>query len=524
MSSSHVEDAFLEHYGFVHDPFAARPPGFRFFPAQRKPLLGQLHHLARYSQLLLVVSGPRGSGKTLLRQALVASSKKQTTLPVIVSGKNSAQVEGILRQIAMGLGLARADERSILAQVEELAAVGQEVYLLVDDAELLETTALDALLALAEGGAMGRPHVFLFGQPELVARLQSLCNGEERFHVLSLKPYEREETRDYLALRLERAGRDIELFSSEDIDRIHLQSEGWPGEINRIAREVLDEAMYTQQRPVQAPDGGRRGVVLPVRHLLALGVVSLAVAAAWFMRTGPDSETTAARRLVAEDTAAQSPAMRLDSNPPGPAVPATDEVRPVIREPLALAAGDGDEEDMAGAEIAPAALVTGSEDEAPEAVTALPVQVPERAASSLEAVGTPPAVHPVAIPEPPPAVTAAAAPSAPKSAAVVRPVSPSGASFASDWYRSQAAGSYSLQVFATYSENSAKAFLRAQGAGYRYFRKVHQGRPFFVVTYGSFATRNEAQAAIRGLPPKVQAGNPWPRSFASIQREATAEH
>ncbi len=46
MSNLHADEAFLGHYQFTHDPFAARVPGFKFFPAQRKPVLGQLHHLA----------------------------------------------------------------------------------------------------------------------------------------------------------------------------------------------------------------------------------------------------------------------------------------------------------------------------------------------------------------------------------------------------------------------------------------------------------------------------------------------
>ena len=62
--------------------------------------------------------------------------------------------------------------------------------------------------------------------------------------------------------------------------------------------------------------------------------------------------------------------------------------------------------------------------------------------------------------------------------------------------------------------------MRAQGAGYRYFRKLHQGQPLFVVTYGSFASRAEAQAAIKALPAAVQSSKPWPRTFASIQQEA----
>ena len=81
MTSLHADEAFLGHFQLNHDPFAPRVPGFKFFPAQRKPVLGQLHHLARYSQLLLVVAGPEGSGKTLLRQALVASTSTRQTPP-----------------------------------------------------------------------------------------------------------------------------------------------------------------------------------------------------------------------------------------------------------------------------------------------------------------------------------------------------------------------------------------------------------------------------------------------------------
>ena len=90
MSSLHADEAFLAHYQFSHDPFAPRVPGFKFFPAQRKPVLGQLHHLARYSHLLLAVTGPLGSGKTLLRQALVASTNKDAVSSVVISGRSAA--------------------------------------------------------------------------------------------------------------------------------------------------------------------------------------------------------------------------------------------------------------------------------------------------------------------------------------------------------------------------------------------------------------------------------------------------
>ncbi|MCY1246582.1 Cell division protein DamX [compost metagenome] len=75
-------------------------------------------------------------------------------------------------------------------------------------------------------------------------------------------------------------------------------------------------------------------------------------------------------------------------------------------------------------------------------------------------------------------------------------------------------------MLGTGSEASAQAFIRQQGgSGYRYFRKSLQGKPFFVVTYGSFADRASAVAAIKSLPAKIQASKPWPRTFASIQQE-----
>ena len=61
--------------------------------------------------------------------------------------------------------------------------------------------------------------------------------------------------------------------------------------------------------------------------------------------------------------------------------------------------------------------------------------------------------------------------------------------------------------------------VREGGGDYRYFRKLHQGKPLYVVTYGHFATPAAAKSAVTGLPARLQAGKPWPRTFASIQQE-----
>lgn len=93
---------FLSHYQLSHD-LRSQVPGFVLPYFARKPVLGQLHHLARYSQLLLVVATPLGSSKTLLRQALVASTNKQSVQSVVVSARGAGDAAGVLRQVAQAV-------------------------------------------------------------------------------------------------------------------------------------------------------------------------------------------------------------------------------------------------------------------------------------------------------------------------------------------------------------------------------------------------------------------------------------
>ncbi|WP_434678417.1 SPOR domain-containing protein [Pseudomonas sp. R1-18] len=538
MTSLHADEAFLGHYQLSHDPFAARVPGFKFFPAQRKPVLGQLHHLARYSQLLLAVTGPQGSGKTLLRQALVASTNKQSVQSVVVSARGASDAAGVLQQVAQGLSVAHAEMQAILAQVVQLGLTGQEVYLLVDDAEQLGDSALEALLGLAEGTPEGRPHVFLFGEPSLLDRLDQLCaalQGDvegERFHVIELQPYTEEETREYLAQRLEGAGQSIALFSAEQITDIHEQSDGWPGAINQVARDSMIEAMIASRSAVKRPSVGFN---MPKKHVLALGaVVVVAVAAAVLIpgrgdKTPADAPATAQAQLplgqgtpAAQQSNNGGPAIEFAGNSQPMPLPLVGNSQPVMRGPLAEASsgegGDIGEED---------AVPTGSPAQPPTVTTtAPPAGVPAGQAaaqaprSSIPAPAAAPQAAPAARPAPAQAPTqVATAKPAPKPAEKPAAAKPAAGG---NWYSGQAPGHYVVQILGTSSEATAQAYVAEQGGEYRYFKKTLQGKPLYVVTYGNFSDRAAALAAIKVLPAKVQAGKPWPRTVASIQQELGA--
>lgn len=521
MTSLHADEAFLGHYQLSHDPFAPRVPGFKFFPAQRKPVLGQLHHLARYSQLLLVVTGPQGSGKTLLRQALVASTNKQSVQSVVVSARGAGDAAGVLRQVAQALNVAEAEIGAILAQIVQLALTGQEVYLLVDDAEQLDESALEALLALAAGAPEGRPHVFLFGESSLIAALDQLNTEEERFHVIELQPYTEEETREYLAQRLEGAGQGIELFSADQISDIHESSDGWPGNINQVARDAMIEAMIASRSAVKRPS---MGFNMPKKHVLAISaVVVVAVAAAWLMPGRSKAPTTGApANEQAQLPLGQTPTPNANGSPsvefagssqPMP-LPLVGQSQPVMRGPLAEAAGGISEGDdgvpVEGSSAVPPTVTTIAP---PAGATAGPTPTP--------AARPAPAPTQVATAKPAPAAKPAEKPVAAKPAPAKpaeKPVTVAKAAGGS-WYAGQAPGNYVVQILGTSSEATAQNFVKEQGGEYRYFKKVLNGKPLYVITYGNFASRDAAVSAIKSLPAKVQAGKPWPRTVASVQQE-----
>ncbi|MDH1141874.1 SPOR domain-containing protein, partial [Pseudomonas mosselii] len=153
---------------------------------------------------------------------------------------------------------------------------------------------------------------------------------------------------------------------------------------------------------------------------------------------------------------------------------------------------------------------------------------PAQPVTTAPAQSVAPAPKPVATQPVKPVAPAKPAP-APTQVASAKPASKpaektaTGGAGNSSWYAGQKPGNYVVQIFGTSSEASAQSFVKAQGGDYRYFKKNLQGKPLFVVTYGNFASRDAAAAAIKNLPAKVQAGKPWPRTVGSVQQElATA--
>uniref|UniRef100_UPI0028B22782 SPOR domain-containing protein n=1 Tax=Pseudomonas sp. TaxID=306 RepID=UPI0028B22782 len=302
----------------------------------------------------------------------------------------------------------------------------------------------------------------------------------------------------------------------------------WPGNINQVARDTLIEAMIASRTTAKRPTMGFK---MPKKHVLALSaVVVVAVAAAVLMPKKGDKAPAEAPAAQAQlplgdgKSNGGNPAIEFSGSSQPMPLPLVGQSQPVMREPLAQAAGMGDGEEGGPADNTalqpgnPPPTVTTTAP--PQGMAAGPAPTMAQAAPSQPVA---PAPKPVATQPAKPVAPAKPAP-APTQVATAKPAAkpaekPAAGNTGGGWYAGQKPGNYVVQILGTSSEASAQAFVKAQGGDYRYFKKNLQGKPLYVVTYGNFANRDAAVAAIKNLPAKVQAGKPWPRTVASVQQE-----
>lgn len=531
MTTLQADEPFLNYYQLDHDPFMARVPNFKFFSAQRKTILGQLHHLARHSQLMLVVTGKTGSGKTLLRQALIASVSKDTVKIINVSAADCSKVSDVFALLSEELQAPENTITAVIEQINKLSDKGITLYFMIDDADRLSEDVIQVLLNLA-GEQLKGLRLFLFARPELLEQLEQSSLAKELTFNLPLTPYTLEETKEYLALRLEGAGQSLNLLSDEQVVSIYTQSGGWPGIINQVAKDLLIDSMQQKQTVESSldidpepsfslnfdeDDGKNDGLVavkdgksketttkpkliLPKKHLVIAGIIALGLIGVVLFSKSPSMSSDHNPSIVAthyEDV----PDNNVQTTTHDIPLSASPEITTSTTNNVPAPAGDGPIPDTPVEVTLPVANNT---------------TVPDATATNtvITTAETTPVQQPVVTTTP---VTK------PKQsetkAAVTAPTTPKVVAQGNAWYRNQVGSRFTIQVSVASTEKSAKEFIAKNSGSYRYFKRSRSNKVDYVVTLGEFTSRADAQAAIKKLPAAIQKSKPWARTFASIKQE-----
>ena len=570
-----LEPAYQERLGLDTAPF---PPThedrFLYLDAERRQRLQMLQHLTQYSNLLLLLIGEHGVGKTSLLDRFVAEARPEWQI-CRIQANALMDADQLLYEIAAGFGLPApphepaALQDSLFQHLLSLRERDRTPILIIDDAHELSRDALLAVFHLADAEAAegNLLRCILACEPAIASLLgdPAIAPLHERLsHTIDLPPFDAAATADYLAHRLRVAGLSgASPFTDEALEHIWQRSKGVPARINEAAHLWLSDNSVDSPSTIE-PESDTASVSeripLPRRQLIAAGGIALVLALVLIFQdrinrlfdassTPPPKPTVAAptnRTTVIENTPhkdADAPA-----NVPPPSIESTEplpaEVSPVDSEPPPTSAAlpapviERVEPAVVSAGTDPVTLTLSGRNFTADSrivirhddqTTPLPSDkvtwIDTRTARFTLVPGTTPTTLQVQVygpgerPSAPVPITIeakrppATAPSPPQR------VNAPATLWDRAWIDRQPPNHYTLQLLSTRNRASVERFVTRHGLkGQAVAFETHRnGQTWYSVIVGSYADREQARQAFRDLPSSVQTLQPWIRRFAGIQ-------
>jgi general secretion pathway protein A len=247
---------FVSYYGLKENPFAdSVHPAFFFRTDSHAETFRSMMLAVEFCASLGMVTGPSGTGKTLVSQLLLQhfeDPKYRVALVLVTPGLSKT---GLLREIlseldlALPVGIPRVQDlvKQLSNHIIELHEQGQRLVIIVDECHLLSADCLHIVRTISNIETPQQKLVtcLLFGESRLAQRLEhpsyaSLCN---RIYLRSeLRPLTPAEVGQYVKYRLLTAGQFNELFTEPALHAIHELSGGIARSVNKLAMLSLIEA------------------------------------------------------------------------------------------------------------------------------------------------------------------------------------------------------------------------------------------------------------------------------------------
>lgn len=491
---------YYAHFGLKQPPFKITPnTEFFFSGGNRGAILDALIYAINSGEGIIKVVGEVGSGKTMLCRML------QTLLPEKVESvylaNPSVAPEDVLYAIAFELQLKlpkKADRLQVMQVLQtyllERHAEGRQVVIFVEEAQGMPLGTLEEIRLLSNLETKNDKllQIVLFGQPELDVNLNQahIRQLRERItHGFSLGPLSEEEIGEYLIFRLRAAGYfGPHLFTPAAIRTLSKAAEGLVRRVNILADKALlaafSENVYqvTPKHVMAAIGDSEFGAAFAKqqanRRRLA-GIMAILVAG---MGLGYLTYTLSKPRSTVENWEAKAnlPTSLLAQEPAAPAAnPAATTVAVAPAEP---------------AQAVQAVLVTEPQDAA--------IQTPSTADKPAQAE------------------TANTASELDTQQSLLQQRLDAGQT----WLTQSPESRVTVQLMGGADERQMEAQLQTLGRTLDpdkiyLFRTTEGGRPFMIVTYGSYPDWNAGAQARRELPRSLQAYQPKLRSAGGIIKE-----
>ena len=472
-----------------------------------------LAHLASYSELLVVVAGPEGSGKSVIANAL-AAQRETPEDTLFLTASVMLGMPSILSSVANhwdmpaihddGGQSREAIRNEALARAED----GGNLLIIIDQADQLDPDTLNdiAHFALLAPQAIS---FALFGLPGYEGGFRH-SPAQAPVHILTVEPINDNEASKLLA-NVYGDGAACPLDSKE-LEQAIARSGALPGKLLAIA-----EQMIASPRAAQT---SARSDGFPLRNILGIAAIATSIIMLVAYQLGSDNEAPAQESFASSEaeTAIQPqpvPGQITDYN--------YSEVTESAAEPKIETV------DLELASVAPAQTGDAGSAAQVESLSVKTSAVASEISEKSKAVSTELSQASSASKLAPPVSKAAPKPVektviAPSVAGLTKKESstkPQQTYTADEVALLKPESGYIVQLLGSSSADGANAFKgewQAQVTGTLYqYEAVHNSKPWFVVVSGVYASKAEARAAVNALPPKLRSQSPWVRPLSDAQ-------
>lgn len=534
-----------------------------------------LAHLCHFGDLVLLLIGDKGAGKTRLIEQLVREEEK--SLPCArVLPESLVDAKRLLEQIAESLPAApwaRSVAGGSLAQVieyfREQAKAGHRTLLIIDDAHVLSEDALDLLVRHFQPlVAAGQLSLLLAAAPGFDWEWQRRVSVPQSFYRVELAPLTAEDVVQYVEARFRSVGwKGNPPLAQDALRRLAEQSKGNPAAIHRLAPALL--AVPSLPAGGLSVKEGLSSFAVAVKpdlpkvtpaarsHFpwkwpaLAAALLAGSFGLVWFQYQAGDPASRAKQPVTSEPSEVDQLQEPLVLNWPQPeSLPwmEADEPEPAQSQDIIVPEmadnnelterADTGESGGTVEQVDESLAANGATEELSGAGGSAPLPleqpVPQEQKPQPERLAEPAAPPEVAAPVTPVEVPRQVeqAPRERATAVVPEPqvtretpqksLSRHSAFRDQSWLMARPAGRYTIQLLGSYNEQTARSLIDEQSApdGFWYVKTLRKGQDWYVVLHGEFPNRAAARAAIDRLPTHLKKLQPWMRKFQEIQADA----
>ncbi|AUY10958.1 MULTISPECIES: SPOR domain-containing protein [Aeromonas] len=506
-------------------------------PSQRQ-LVDRLLHLIEFNHPFVFLSGKPGSGRGTLCESLLAQLPDAVRVASLIGSPSMkmADVRQLLLQQVVARPLFNAQDALADSFFRMVGDKPARLLLIIERADTLPAELVGELWALCRhNDTLASPHklaILLSGDDAWCRNQKALLKGRAMPALeLEVAPLSAPEQRIFLYEKAKELKIPTALLPKPKVEEILNGAGGHPSAIMQLLEDTM-----TDRRPK------KRQAELPVKKiaivlaLVAGGLLALSYLPL-FDSAGQDPAQAPSQGMALPDPVSSDPvnvgaasgALGTQTSSGAAAIPSGNQVardwqsdaKPLPKK-VESETVTTESTNYEGRRVVISDEVVEKLMNQPNVSGALPTAVvDELVGSGSRAVPTGTTAQ---VKNPAPSRVPARTEAQPASGAQTAPVAAPAAKVALTpvaTLNKKPKNHYSIQLMGASNTKAVDSFVAEHGlAGKVWVYKTRfRGSPWYVVVQGDYASSAQAKAAIRKLSPALLKGQPWPKSFAQIQKE-----